>query len=591
MSLNVALNAAMTALLVTQKQMSVASNNISNADVTGYTAKTIDVTTQTLDGAGTGVTAGTVTSSVVDRALERDIVAASTEAGYADTTSSYLAVLQDYFGDISSSSATASTSDLASALSTLESGLSTLASSPSSTTDRSQVVSDLDTVTTMLRSLSSDVQQQRATADSDIASSVTSINSDLTTIGDLNTEIRTAKAAGQSTADLEDKRTQALEDLSSYMNVSYFTDGSGNLQVYSGGGQVLVSAGSVHGLSYTAASSVSSSTVYSSSGGGGFSGITVNGVDITSQISSGTLKALIDQRDTVLPQVQSELDTLASTLISTVNTVYNQATSDPAPTSLAGTVSVSSGATFAGTGTVRIAVVDSSGDLVDYQDLNLASYSSVSAVLGAISSISGVTASLNSSGDLVIASTISGDGVAINEMSSSVGSASEGFSDYFGLNDLLTGSTAGTIAVRSDLLDTASGLATGTLSDAATLTAGMAVITSGDSTIATGLYDALTATTSFSASGALGATSASFSAYAGDIISDVASRYATAESAAGTKDTMLTTLKTDYSNETGVNTDTETAKIEALQSEYAAAAKVVSAVQSMFQTLLDAVSA
>ncbi len=46
-------------------------------------------------------------------------------------------------------------------------------------------------------------------------------------------------------------------------------------------------------------------------------------------------------------------------------------------------------------------------------------------------------------------------------MTSSVGSAGAGFSDYFGLNDLVTGTNASDIAVRSDILSRNGGAADG----------------------------------------------------------------------------------------------------------------------------------
>ena len=72
------------------------------------------------------------------------------------------------------------------------------------------------------------LQKLRANADQDIASSVGDINSDLQQISDLNKQIKQEAAAGQSTADLEDQRNSALQDLASMMNVSYFTASNGD---------------------------------------------------------------------------------------------------------------------------------------------------------------------------------------------------------------------------------------------------------------------------------------------------------------------------------------------------------------------------
>jgi flagellar hook-associated protein 1 FlgK len=205
--------------------------------------------------------------------------------------------------------------------------------------------------------------------------------------------------------------------------------------------------------------------------------------------------------------------------------------------------------------------------------------------VSAIDGISGLSASINSSGQLVISATGSSDGVAINEMTSSVGSNGEGFSDYFGLNDLLTGTDASDIAVRSDILSDSSLIPTSQLSSASTLTTGDSVV-AGGTTVADDLYSALTGSTSFAAAGGLGATSSSFSNYAGDIVSSIAEASSTASSVYTTQETTQTTLSSTMSSETGVNVDQETALLTSLENQYSAASQILSAVSKMFDDLM-----
>ncbi|MGD4082654.1 hypothetical protein QT602_22730, partial [Xanthomonas citri pv. citri] len=105
------------------------------------------------------------------------------------------------------------------------------------------------------------------------------------------------------------------------MNVSYFTTSNGDLQIYTASGQALVDS-SAHAISYTAAANVTAATTYTaSSSSSGFSAISVNGVDITSQITGGDIGALITLRDDTLPDAQSQLDQLAQQLASVMNSV------------------------------------------------------------------------------------------------------------------------------------------------------------------------------------------------------------------------------------------------------------------------------
>ncbi|MGY3488796.1 flagellar hook-associated protein 1 FlgK [Bradyrhizobium sp. USDA 4011] len=586
-SLDIARSIAFSGLSATQVQISVASANISNADTKGYTEKTANQSSSVTSGVGTGVTISGITSAV-DKLLLKSLVGADSDLGAADTNNSYLTELQQLYGSTSSGDSSTTGTSLANTIAAFESALSSLAGTPSSASLQSNAVSALAAVTNQLQQASSGIQKLRSNADQDIASAVTDINSDLQQISDLNKQIKQEAAAGQSTADLEDQRNGALQDLASQMNVSYFTTSSGDLQVYTGSGQALVDS-TAHPLSYTALPSVTASTTYSAGSSSGFSGITVNGVDITSQISSGKVSALIALRDQTLPAAQSQLDELAQQLASSVNAVSNRGTSMPPPASLTGTATVSNSTSFAGTGTVRIAVADKSGNLVSYQDIDLSAYSTVGALAAKINTIPGVSASVDANGHLSISATGSGNGIAINQMTSSVGG--EGFSQYFGLNDLITGTNASNIAVRSDIPSGTAALPTATLDASSTLTVGNSVLSSGSATVVNALSIALTGSTNFAMAGGLGATTGSFTDYAAAIVANVAGKASQASATYTSKQTAQSTYASSLSSQSGVNIDQESANLSALQNKYAAASQIITAINAMFSALMTAMTA
>lgn len=589
MSLDIARSIAFSGLSSTSVQISVTSSNISNADTKGYTKKTANQSSTVTNGVGTGVTVTGITSTV-DKLLLKSLVSADSDLGSAETTNTYLTSLEKLYGSTSSTDSSSTGTSLANSIASLESALSSLASTPSSASLQSNVVSALDHVTSQLRETSSGIQELRSDADQDISSSINNVNTDLQSIANLNAEIKQTAAAGQSTADLEDQRNTALQDVASKVNVSYYTASNGDLQVYTTTGQALVDS-SAHTISYTAAASVSSSTTYTAgSSSSGFSAITVNGVDITSQTTGGDIGALITLRDKTLPAAQSQLDQLATQLASAVNTVSNSASAVPAPTSLTGTTSVTSGAVLSATGTVRLAVADQSGNLVSYSDIDLSSYSTVGDLVTAINGISGMSASVDANGHLSIGATGSGNGVAINEMTSSVGSSSEGFSDYFGLNDLVTGTSASDIAVNSSVLSGTSELQLATLDSSSSLTVGSNVLTSGSATVVNAFYSALTASRTFSSTGGLATTTGSLADYASTIVADVASKSSTAATNYTAKESAQSTYASSLSSQSGVNLDEESANLSTLQNQYSAASALISAINTMFSALLSAVN-
>lgn len=588
MSLDIARSIAFSGLSATSVQISVTSSNISNADTTGYTRKTANQSSSITNGVGTGVTVTGITSTV-DKLLLKSLISATSDLGAADTTNTYLTSLEKLYGSTSSTDDSSTGTSLANSIASLESALSSLASTPSSASLQSNVVSALDDVAIQLRETSSGIQKLRSDADKDIASSIDDVNTDLQQIADLNAQIKQTAAAGQSTADLEDQRNTALQDLASRMNISYFTASNGDLQIYTTSGQTLVDS-SAHTISYTAAANVTASTTYTAgSSSSGFGAITVNGGDITSQISGGDIGSLITLRDKTLPAAQSQLDQLAQQLASAMNSVSNGASSVPAPTSLTGTTAVTSSTALSATGTVRLAVTDQSGNLVSYGDLDLSSYSTVGDLVTAINGISGLSASVDSDGHLSVTATGAGNGVAINEMTSAVGSASEGFSEYFGLNDLVTGTSAADIAVNSKILSGTSELQLATLDSSSSLTVGSTVLSSGSASVVNAFYDALTDSRTFTSTGGLAATTGSLADYASAIVADVASKASQASTSYTAKETTQSTYASSLSSQSGVNLDEESANLSTLQNKYSAASALIQAINSMYSALLTAV--
>jgi flagellar hook-associated protein 1 FlgK len=589
MSLNVSLSTAVSSLLAIEQQLNIASNNISNANTVGYTEKSATVAATESAGVGTGVTVLSVGSDI-DTYLLRQVVDATAESNQASTSASYYDSLQQILGEVSTGTASTSGSDIASDISSLSTDITALADSPSSASDKSQVVADLTQLADDLRSTSANIQALRQKAEDAVTSTVDDINTQLSTIAKLNVSIANGKAAGESTADLEDERNTALQSLSADIGINYYIDSAGRAQVYTKTGQLLVDGETAMTVSHTTTSGISASTTYS---GGGIGGITVEGNDITDSLGTGTLAALVEQRDTVLTGVQSELDALASSLSTAFNAVSNLGSASPPVQTLTGSGTFTSGSAVDvdGSTTVQVTVTDSSGDIVSAVNVPLDGDSSVGDIVSSLDdafSSSGVAASatLDANGHLVIQATGSSDGVAVSTLSGSVGGTD--FSSYFGLNDLFVdGTSAATIRIKSALSSNSASLPTGTLSTSTTV--GATAVASGDATIANDLADALTAEQSFSAAGNIGATKATFSGYATDIISDISTRYTAAGTTSTTAASTLSQLQDSFSNEAGVNTDSETALLTELQNQYAASAQIITTVKSMFASLLTAV--
>ena len=578
MSFSAIRSIAYSSLANTQLQMALTSSNVANADTEGYTRKVATQAAVYTGTVGSGVSVTAITSTV-DKYLLQDLVGATSTAAAATTTESYADKLQNLLG--ATTGGNSGGTSLANSIADLETALSELSGTPESETLKASSVAALDTLASQLRETSDGIQGLRADADSAIEDAVSTINTALNAIDALNGQIAAAQSRGEATADLEDTRNTALQTLSGQIDVKYYVTSDNQMRISTASGTTLLDS-RAHELSSSSATTVTSATV--------FSGITVEGKDITAEVGSGTVGALIAQRDSVLPAAQAELDELATGLIDTLNSIHNAGTSLPAPSSLTGSTALAAGDAFSGSGTVRLAVTDADGALVSYQDLDLSAYSTVSDLVSALDGIDGLSASLDASGRVVIAADDANTGIAIADIDSAVGTADQGLSDYLGLNDLMSGSDASTIAVRKDLLATPGLLATSQLSVETSPSVGDHVVSIGESGISQALDEALSAPQSFAAAGTLKASNTSFADYATKIVAGIAATATNSASASETSQSAQQSLADSLASQSGVNLDEETAKLSELEQQYSMAAQLLETLNSMFDTLLQVVA-
>jgi flagellar hook-associated protein 1 FlgK len=571
MSLSSILTTASAALTNAEYQIALTNQNVANASDTSYSTKTAQLATVT----DTLAVSSATTTRAADTFLSQAVNSAATASGYDAAISSSLQSYDAALGTVGSGN------DLSSLLTGLQSALTGLSASPSSAAAKASVISSAGQLAQAVSGLSSTIQSLRTQANTDIGSTVTEVNASLDQIAALNSQISSGAAQGADVTNLEDQRDAALQTISGDIGITYYTNANNQVQIYTTAGQALL-GDTVHHLSYTDSSSLGAQSTYPAS----ISGIMLDGADITTSITTGKLGGLIQLRDTTLVGEQQKLDTFATALVSQANTASNAATAFPPPAQLTGDKTVAATDPFSASGTLRVAVVSSSGAVTATQDLNLSSYSTVSDFMAGLNGVPGVSASINASGQLVIAATGSGTGVALADMGAAVGPSGVGVSDYFGLNDIFTGSDSTDIAVNSTLSANPSALPTAALSTAAGLAVGAAALSSADTTLADSLRSALTANIAFPGAGSLSAQTTSLQAFAATVVSDAASVVSSASSRADSSSALLSAATTRLQNLTTVNTDQEMALLTNYQQQYQANAQLISAERTLFSTLL-----
>ncbi|HXP95097.1 MAG TPA: hypothetical protein VN809_00195 [Telmatospirillum sp.] len=208
---------------------------------------------------------------------------------------------------------------IARSLRDLTDAFANLSASPGQTAEG--VVQAATTFTDKLKTTTDQIQALRARADTDIGGTVDKANAILRRIADLNTKISLAAAVGQPIRDIGVERDAALDTLSGTFDFASFSRDDGTVSVFTKAGIPLVN-GPATQLEHRITEKIDPSATLAN---GRLAGVTADGQDISGHITSGTLHALLRTRDSTLPNVQNQLDTLAQTLQSQVNQVSNRA--------------------------------------------------------------------------------------------------------------------------------------------------------------------------------------------------------------------------------------------------------------------------
>lgn len=448
MTLTLALRTALSGLSATQSALQVTSSNITNVNTEGYSRKAVSFTTRTISGIGAGVNVANV-DRVVDQFLIREIRDQQAVLGNLDVREEFLSELEALF------SSPDNDRSVTNALDSVRDALEALSVTPESSATAFNSVNELRKMTLQIQELSTAVQNLRLKADQEISRAATNITSQLEIIADLNTKVARAEGLNQPSGEEQDERDRAVKELSEFLDLRVIEDSTGLLTILTNTGRNLLSGSITETVSHISAVQMDPSLSYLAPGDtnypGGIGGLflgtpdTTNGTnDITDEITSGRLKGLIDLRDEVLPNLQSELDTLVHMLTKEINDVHNQGTAFPPPSTLTGTQDVAGADVISATGTFTLDIINTTdGTVVETDTIDLSAVTTVTALVNAINTAvaeAGFTASINSDGKLQLTTTTANRGVAINEGAGAitvVGTETRGFSHYFGLNDLL----------------------------------------------------------------------------------------------------------------------------------------------------------
>jgi flagellar hook-associated protein 1 FlgK len=615
----------MAGLRANQAAMSLVSSNVANAETPGYVRKSTDQVTTNTGSTGSGVNINGINREL-DQYIQAQLRTETSGASYASLRSDFLQQLQGLYGNPDS------TGTLESNFNNLTSAVQALSTSPDSQSARIGVINAAQALTAQLNSMSNGIQTLRGAAETGINDSVNTANTLMKQIANINNKLQSNPLGGTSTdaatASLLDQRDQYINQLSQLMDIRVTTNPANQVTIFTGSGVQLV-GNEAATLSFNAQGTVTPSTLYNpntaQSALGSIRVAYSNGgsIDLTGAIKSGKIAAYIELRDTTLVGAQNQLDQFAASLSSSLSDKTTPGTViTPAPAPQAGfdldTSAMKSGnvihLTYTDTATntqrsISIMRVDDPSVLplsntatadpndtvigVDFSGASGTVASQLNTALNASNLFfSGTSPNLrvlnNANFSTVDAASVTTTVTSLTGGSSEVPLFTDNGAPYSGAINAAGNQIVGLaqrLTVNNGLVADPSRLV---IYSTSPLTA------SGDSTRADFITKQLTSTNYlYSPQAGVGSASAPFKgtllSYMQQFTSQQGAAADSASQLADGQNVVLNTLQQKFTASSGVNIDEEMAHLLSLQNAYAANARVMSTINQMYQSLMQAI--
>ena len=317
------LNMAARSLQTQMTGVEVAGQNLANINTPGYSRQVVNIAASAAFGTNVGPegTGAQVTGiqQIVSSLLNTQIQSQGSTSGYWNAQQTVLQDAQNGLNEFlngtsstaSTSSTTSSTTDsgLSGQLSTLFNAFSSLAASPSASSQQA-VVGAAQQLATSFNQISTQLGAARTAANTSLTSDVASANTLLASIATLNQQIGTAQFSGGTANTLLDAREQDLEKLSELTGITTTTGANGAVNVAIGGA-TLISGNTVN------------DTLTTQDAGGGQLFVRTLAGNQPVTLTSGSMQGAIAVRDGELTTMQTQIDSLASNVVTAVNTIQN----------------------------------------------------------------------------------------------------------------------------------------------------------------------------------------------------------------------------------------------------------------------------
>ena len=575
MSINIIMSNAASGLRAAQAGISATSDNMANVDNARYARKVVDVQSAAYGGRGAGIEIVGV-RRVTDQFLQSANLSASANASHAGVMADLFDQVQALFGMPTEAYS------VSNQLQSLFAGFTTLAAADPSLTARSGALTDTSAFFTGARDfaggLTSVIQQADGRAGDDIGRA----NVLLSAIAEANREISRGGASGADVTGLQQQQSEMIDELSGLLDIRVqHTDLGGSIIRAFDGREIAGMEASPLTLEMVAGER---QLVIHTTGS--------PPQVMNSLLQGGSIKGYLDFVNTEAPAVEAQLTELVTKTADQLNRVHNAHTTVPAPTSMQGKVVAGLDAMLATqTGTTTIGLLDDAGAMTAKVDIaftgggagtvNGVAFTDGATFLAALNTAMAPGSATFAGGRL----SLDGGGSRLAVTSAPSPASGPGFSYAFGLNDLIVGGDPD-FTIRPDILAGPQNLALAK-ADLSGAVGPELVILKGDTRGAEALGEAGSAMVNFAAAGGLPAGPQSLTDYVKSFGSSLARKTDAAVSRQANQEAVADEAKARRAAFEGVNLDEELVKLTSYQQSYSASARVMQAVDELYQVLLN----
>jgi flagellar hook-associated protein 1 FlgK len=313
MSLLSVLTVGTRGLMASQLAMDVSGQNISNADVEGYSRKRLNLSPDyrydsTFGQMGLGVEVINI-ERMRSSFIDNQIRVQNQEVGFYTEVNQSLNTIENVFTEPSDTG-------LLNYIDQFFDSWQNLSNNPADISARTVVKANAEILSDVFHNVSGELTDLRQTRNVEIEDRVSKVNETCKEIYNLNLEIGSVELGNQNANDSRDKRDKILKDLSKLIDISTTENDLGQITLTTNG-NILVSPVNYQLLE------IATSSIQMPDG----TSITQAGLRFADSKKiytpqGGEIKGLIEVRDVIVPEFQSKLNTLALSLVKDVNQLH-----------------------------------------------------------------------------------------------------------------------------------------------------------------------------------------------------------------------------------------------------------------------------